>query len=439
MTIRLGAHVSSVHPLTDAAGIGAELVQVFVGDPQSWKKPVSPFPEGAAALKAAAEADGVGIVVHSPYVLNVASTNNRIRIPSRKLLQQTITESAAAGAMGVVVHGGHVTANDDPAVGFENWRKCIDGLTLDVPIFIENTAGGNNAMARQLDAIERLWEAIADSPNIDNVGFCLDTCHAHAAGLELDGLVAQEVPHYLETEGDGRAHTLARGDVAVDHHGVVGAELGALLGEDMLEVGVRGGATAGEEPELGEDRGRRADGRDLPALPHEAGQGIGERRASLEVGGTGDAAGKHEHVVVVEGEALVEDGPVTDDGDRVTRGDLERVGDGHLVAGDPRAEEQVDHRESLDLLEPVRHEHRHAPVSRLSEHALSSRNVSGTSVPIPRDVRPMTPSAATIPSPRDGMPTAAVCSRIRKGPAGNCPRGPSVPGVTGLTPRRCRR
>ncbi len=191
MTIRLGAHVSSVHPLTDAAGIGAELVQVFVGDPQSWKKPVSPFPEGAAALKAAAEADGVGIVVHSPYVLNVASTNNRIRIPSRKLLQQTITESAAAGAMGVVVHGGHVTANDDPAVGFENWRKCIDGLTLDVPIFIENTAGGNNAMARQLDAIERLWEAIADSPNIDNVGFCLDTCHAHAAGLELDGLVGR--------------------------------------------------------------------------------------------------------------------------------------------------------------------------------------------------------------------------------------------------------
>ena len=191
MTIRLGAHVSSVHPLTDAAGIGAELVQVFVGDPQSWKKPVSPFPEGAAALKAAAEADGVGIVVHSPYVLNVASTNNRIRIPSRKLLQQTVDEAAAIGALGVVVHGGHVTADDDPAVGFANWRKAVDGLKLPVPIFIENTAGGNNAMARHLEAIERLWEALAGSDNIDRVGFCLDTCHAHAAGLELDGLVGR--------------------------------------------------------------------------------------------------------------------------------------------------------------------------------------------------------------------------------------------------------
>lgn len=191
MTIKLGAHVSSIHPLADAAGMGAELVQVFVGDPQSWKKPVTPYPDGAAALNAAAVTDGIGIVVHSPYVLNVASTNNRIRIPSRKLLQQTITASAEVGAIGVVVHGGHVTAADDPGVGFQNWRKCIDGLTLDVPIFIENTAGGSNAMARTLESIERLWEAIADSPNIGQVGFCLDTCHAHAAGLDLDGIVGR--------------------------------------------------------------------------------------------------------------------------------------------------------------------------------------------------------------------------------------------------------
>ena len=189
MTIRLGAHVSSVHPLTDAAGIGAELVQVFVGDPQSWKKPVSPFPEGAAALKAAAEADGVGIVVHSPYALNVASANNRIRIPSRKLLQQSVTEAAAVGALGVVVHGGHVTAKEDPSVGYANWRKCIDGLDLPVPIFIENTAGGTNSMARRLERIAQLWETISDAKGFENVGFCLDTCHAHAGGLDPSGLV----------------------------------------------------------------------------------------------------------------------------------------------------------------------------------------------------------------------------------------------------------
>ena len=58
-----------------------------------------------------------------------------------------------------------------------------------MPIFIENTAGGNNAMARRLEAIQGVWEAISVSTNIDSVGFCLDTCHAHAAGLDLKTVV----------------------------------------------------------------------------------------------------------------------------------------------------------------------------------------------------------------------------------------------------------
>ena len=189
MTLRLGAHVDSTDPLAEAAALGIDAVQIFLGDPQSWKKPGALVDGGAPALRAAAEAAGVGIVVHAPYALNVASTNNRIRIPSRKLLQQTLAEAAAVGALGVVVHGGHVTADEDPATGFANWRKCVDGLELQVPIFIENTAGGGNAMTRHLEAIDRLWDAISGSPNADRVGFCLDTCHAHASGLELDGLL----------------------------------------------------------------------------------------------------------------------------------------------------------------------------------------------------------------------------------------------------------
>lgn len=188
MGYELGASVDSVDPLAEAATLGADVVQLFLGDPQSWKKPGTLYPGGAAALKAEAEEAGVGLFVHSPYIINVASTNNRIRIPSRKILQQTLDEAAALGARGVVVHGGHVTAGDDPDKGVENWRKCIDGLTIEVPLLIENTAGGNKAMARYEESIARLWDALAGSPNIDQVGFCLDTCHAHAAGLDLVGI-----------------------------------------------------------------------------------------------------------------------------------------------------------------------------------------------------------------------------------------------------------
>ena len=89
----------------------------------------------------------------------------------------------------MIVHGGHVLKNDDPAIGFDNWRKCIDGLEMPVPLLIENTAGGDNAMARRLERIERLWAAVGQAKGGDTVGFCLDTCHAHAAGEPLDDLV----------------------------------------------------------------------------------------------------------------------------------------------------------------------------------------------------------------------------------------------------------
>jgi deoxyribonuclease IV len=87
------------------------------------------------------------------------------------------------------VHGGHVLAKDAPELGFDNWRKCVDQLDLAVPILIENTAGGDNAMARRFDRLAMLWDAIGAASGGDEVGFCLDTCHAHAGGEELATVV----------------------------------------------------------------------------------------------------------------------------------------------------------------------------------------------------------------------------------------------------------
>ena len=125
--------------------------------------------------------------MHAPYVLNVATTNNRIRIPAGSSCSSTCRPRPRSAPPGLIVHGGHVLKNDDPAVGFDNWRKCIDGLEMTVPLLIENTAGGDNAMARRLERIARLWDAIGAAKGGDTVGFCLDTCHAHAGGEELVG------------------------------------------------------------------------------------------------------------------------------------------------------------------------------------------------------------------------------------------------------------
>ncbi|HLK95296.1 MAG TPA: deoxyribonuclease IV [Nocardioidaceae bacterium] len=191
--LRVGAHVDQVDPLAEASDRGADLAQHFLGDPQGWKKPTVAYEGGAQALRSAAESADIALYVHAPYVLNVATTNNRIRIPSRKLLQQQIDLAAEIGAEGLIVHGGHVSKGDDPAAGFDNWRKCVERTDLKVPLLIENTAGGDNAMARHLDRIARLWESVSeaegDPVGAGRVGFCLDTCHAHASGIELRSVV----------------------------------------------------------------------------------------------------------------------------------------------------------------------------------------------------------------------------------------------------------
>ena len=191
MTISIGAHVAQEDPIAEARARDTTLVQFFLGDPQGYKGPEVRYRGGASGLRADAEAAGVDLYVHAPYIVNVATTNNRIRIPSRKLLQQHVDAAAEIGAKGLIVHGGHVNTGDDPAIGFDNWRKAVEATDLKLPVLIENTAGGDNAMTRHLDRIGGVWEAIAAADGAEHIGFCLDTCHAWASGIPLADAVEQ--------------------------------------------------------------------------------------------------------------------------------------------------------------------------------------------------------------------------------------------------------
>src|SRR5919112_631295 len=164
-TLRIGAHVAQEDPVAEARARGADLVQFFLGDPQGYKGPEIAYAGGADGLRAAAEEAGVDLYVHAPYIVNVATTNNRIRIPSRKLLQQHVDAAAAIGAKGLIVHGGHGNKADDPEKGFDNWRKAVQATDLKLPLLIENPAGGDNAV----------------------------TCHAHAGGNDLATVVEDVV------------------------------------------------------------------------------------------------------------------------------------------------------------------------------------------------------------------------------------------------------
>src|ERR1700748_1490947 len=185
--VRIGAHFHVYHPLDEAIARGADAAQFFLGDPQGWKGPVIPGGD-PAAIRDAFAAAGIDIYIHAPYVINVATSNNRIRIPSRKILDQQLKAAASVGAKGLIVHGGHVTAGVPAEDGLENGRKAVERIERPLPMLIENTAGGDGAMARSLENIARLWDAVGGAGGA-NVGFCLDTCHAYSAGEDLAGIV----------------------------------------------------------------------------------------------------------------------------------------------------------------------------------------------------------------------------------------------------------
>jgi deoxyribonuclease-4 len=179
--LAVGAHVAPTQPLADAEALGAECLQLFLSDPQGWKKP--PPRADASELRASS----VPLYVHAPYLINVCSPKNNVRYGSRKILQQTCDAAAEVGARAVIVHPGH--AEDGVDAGFGRWARTLEMLESGVALYLENTAGGDNAVARRFDALARLWDTVTRSKPEVEVGFCFDTCHAHAAGEELSDAV----------------------------------------------------------------------------------------------------------------------------------------------------------------------------------------------------------------------------------------------------------
>jgi deoxyribonuclease IV len=215
----VGAHIDSARPVETAARLGADCVQIFLSDPQGWKKP--PPRDDAEELRSS----GLPVYVHAPYLINVCSPRSNVRYGSRKILQQTCDAAADVSAAGVIVHAGHAEDAIDEGVG--RWVRTLEMLESSVPLLIENTAGGTNAVARRFDALERLWHAIAGAEV--EIGFCFDTCHAHAAGEELSDAVGRvlaivgriDLLHANDSRdpagtGADRHANLGRGEIGAD-------------------------------------------------------------------------------------------------------------------------------------------------------------------------------------------------------------------------------
>ena len=125
---------------------------MFLGDPQGWKKP----PAHPQADASCARAPG-GLSCTRPTWSTWPRRTTGSASRAARSSTSTPRPRPRSARIGLVVHGGHVNDGDDPRTAFDNWRKVFarqaDEGGFPVPILIENTAGGDNAMARRLDAL----------------------------------------------------------------------------------------------------------------------------------------------------------------------------------------------------------------------------------------------------------------------------------------------
>ncbi len=184
----IGAHVSSaggvVKAVERAAELGCNGVQIFTGSPRMWRfKPVGEY--DVNGLEQAKKKWGVEyVVIHAMYLVNLASDKRELVEKSREVLVNDMAICAKAKMAGVVVHLGSHQGRGYEAMRkqlVEEIKKIVDGSPEGSKLLIENSAGQKGKIASELEEVKDLLGAV-DS---EKLGWCVDTCHCHAAGYCL--------------------------------------------------------------------------------------------------------------------------------------------------------------------------------------------------------------------------------------------------------------
>ena len=201
MTRKIGAHVSASGGLEKAIerahAIGANCAQIFSGSPRVWKRPAM---AGIKTEKmfAIQKTLHVGpIFTHSLYLINLASENPELLAKSNAALCFDMEFDARIGGSGIVVHLGSHQKRGWEAVRDQVADQIADILahTPETATFlIENSAGQSGKLCSDLSEIHWLLAEVTQRvqqlgfPSVkveQRLGWCLDTCHAHAAGYIL--------------------------------------------------------------------------------------------------------------------------------------------------------------------------------------------------------------------------------------------------------------
>lgn len=188
MTFRIGAHVSISGGVSKAVErqeeIGGNCGQIFAGSPRTWSVSEYSEEDGNEFLQEREEEDQNPYTIHSTYLVNLATPKDDLFKKSIECLQKELEAADALGVEYVVFHPGAHTGSGVEN-GLERIAEGIDQLDIpeDVTLLLENTAGKGTTLGKSMGQLRQIMDK--SSTGNEDLGVCIDTCHAHSAGYEL--------------------------------------------------------------------------------------------------------------------------------------------------------------------------------------------------------------------------------------------------------------
>jgi deoxyribonuclease-4 len=184
--VLFGAHCSGgiKKALDKGAAMGAEVVQLFVQSPRTWRFPEHD-PADLEAFRSKREEAGLLALVHALYLVNLAAPDDAIYSKSVDTMRATVDTACAIEAEAVVFHlGSHLGAGFEtglervvPAVA-----QVLDRCNERTWLLLENTAGAGGTMGRSIDELAAIVDALGRH---ERLGLCLDSCHLFVSGIDV--------------------------------------------------------------------------------------------------------------------------------------------------------------------------------------------------------------------------------------------------------------
>ena len=187
----IGSHVSFtksnqlVGSLNEALSYGANTFMFYTGAPQNTNRCEidSNLTEEAIKIMENNDIDINKVIVHAPYIINLCNPEKFDF--SVTFLIEEVKRVSKLGIKYLVLHpGSHVGLGVEEGISniVLGLKKVFESTDCDVTILLETMAGKGTEVGRTIEELDKILKSV----NNKRLGVCLDTCHLHDAGYDLE-------------------------------------------------------------------------------------------------------------------------------------------------------------------------------------------------------------------------------------------------------------